>query len=180
MVDVALAAVDVTATVFVMNSGGHFHRRHLLAEARRHLALTSSVRCGGAHDVHVYDEGVKRFRHPVVGDLELVHEALALPGPADTGLPITVYSAGPGTPSEEAPRLLAPWAATSHAPVAPADADDRLRILLAHFAHAARDAADIRHQSGRHGVLRQSAGVASDHDSPRTPIRDADASGPGS
>ncbi|MEH0638843.1 hypothetical protein [Streptomyces bottropensis] len=39
MVDVALAAVDVAATVFVMNEGGRFHRRHLLAEARRHLAL---------------------------------------------------------------------------------------------------------------------------------------------
>ncbi|MGW1819435.1 MobF family relaxase [Streptomyces sp. NPDC002125] len=38
-VDIALAAVDVTATVFVMNNGGRFHRRHLLAEARRHLAL---------------------------------------------------------------------------------------------------------------------------------------------
>ncbi|MDT0478423.1 hypothetical protein RM863_40605, partial [Streptomyces sp. DSM 41014] len=25
--------------VFVMNNGGRFHRRHLLAEARRHLAL---------------------------------------------------------------------------------------------------------------------------------------------
>ncbi|MER8062831.1 MULTISPECIES: MobF family relaxase [unclassified Streptomyces] len=37
--DVALAAVDVTATVFVMNEGGRFHCRHLLAEARRHLAL---------------------------------------------------------------------------------------------------------------------------------------------
>ncbi|WP_406076657.1 MobF family relaxase [Streptomyces virginiae] len=32
-------AVDVAATVFVMNDGGRFHRRHLLAEARRHLAL---------------------------------------------------------------------------------------------------------------------------------------------
>ena len=39
VVDVALAAVDVTATVFVMNEGGRFHRRHLLAEARRHLAF---------------------------------------------------------------------------------------------------------------------------------------------
>ncbi|MGW6951757.1 MobF family relaxase [Streptomyces xanthophaeus] len=39
VVDIALAAVDVTATVFVMNGGGRFHRRHLLAEARRHLAL---------------------------------------------------------------------------------------------------------------------------------------------
>ena len=39
VVDVALAAVDVAATVFVMNDGGRFHRRHLLAEARRHLAF---------------------------------------------------------------------------------------------------------------------------------------------
>ncbi|MEU5234576.1 hypothetical protein AB0G82_35780 [Streptomyces anulatus] len=39
VVDVALVAVDVAATVFVMNEGGRFHRRHLLAEARRHLAL---------------------------------------------------------------------------------------------------------------------------------------------
>ncbi|MFD9451826.1 relaxase domain-containing protein [Streptomyces sp. NPDC059985] len=39
VVDIALAAVDITATVFVMNGGGRFHRRHLLAEARRHLAL---------------------------------------------------------------------------------------------------------------------------------------------
>ncbi|MFP8945312.1 relaxase domain-containing protein [Streptomyces fenghuangensis] len=40
VVDIALAAVAVAAIVFVMNPGGHFHRRHLLAEARRHLALT--------------------------------------------------------------------------------------------------------------------------------------------
>ncbi|MEU6768119.1 hypothetical protein ABZ916_37160 [Streptomyces sp. NPDC046853] len=39
IVDVAVAAVDVTATVFAMDDGGRFHRRHLLAEARRHLAL---------------------------------------------------------------------------------------------------------------------------------------------
>ncbi|MEI7029633.1 MobF family relaxase [Streptomyces pratensis] len=39
VVDIALAAVDVAATVFVMNDGGRFHRRHLLAEARRHLGL---------------------------------------------------------------------------------------------------------------------------------------------
>ncbi|MFJ8696861.1 relaxase domain-containing protein [Streptomyces roseolilacinus] len=43
-VDVALAAVDVAATVFVMNSGGRFHRRHLLTEARRHLALAQRGR----------------------------------------------------------------------------------------------------------------------------------------
>ncbi|MFF4787812.1 MobF family relaxase [Streptomyces griseorubiginosus] len=45
VVDIALAAVDVTATVVVMNDGGRFHRRHLLAEARRHLALVLRGRC---------------------------------------------------------------------------------------------------------------------------------------
>jgi nucleotide-binding universal stress UspA family protein len=39
VVDVVLVAVTVTATVFVMNKDGCLHRRHLLAEARRHLAL---------------------------------------------------------------------------------------------------------------------------------------------
>ncbi|WP_374938344.1 hypothetical protein [Streptomyces sp. Ru62] len=39
VVHVAFAAVDVTATVFVVHDGGRFHRRHLLPEARRHLAL---------------------------------------------------------------------------------------------------------------------------------------------
>ncbi|MGV4988476.1 hypothetical protein ACVB8X_35465 [Streptomyces sp. NRAIS4] len=43
VVDVALAAVDVAAMLFVMNGGGWFHRRHLSAEVRRHLAL---VLCG--------------------------------------------------------------------------------------------------------------------------------------
>jgi putative alpha-1,2-mannosidase len=38
VVDVALAAVDVAAVVYVMC--GSFVRRHLLAEARRHLAQT--------------------------------------------------------------------------------------------------------------------------------------------
>ncbi|WP_422129617.1 MobF family relaxase [Streptomyces misionensis] len=39
VVGIALAAVDVAATVFVRNDGGRFHRRYVLAEARRHLAL---------------------------------------------------------------------------------------------------------------------------------------------
>ena len=37
------AVVDVAATVFVMNEGGRFHRRHLLAEARRHLASSCAA-----------------------------------------------------------------------------------------------------------------------------------------
>ncbi|MER5586531.1 hypothetical protein ABT090_33515 [Streptomyces asoensis] len=46
VVDIALAAVDVTATVFVMNDGGRFYRRHLLAEAA--AASPSSCAAGAA------------------------------------------------------------------------------------------------------------------------------------
>ncbi|MEU0600689.1 helix-turn-helix transcriptional regulator [Streptomyces sp. NPDC006393] len=64
----------------------------------------------GAHDVHAFAEGTKRFHHPVVGEMELVHESLDLPG--DGALSITVYSADPGTPAADALQLLASWAAT--------------------------------------------------------------------
>ncbi|MEU5314715.1 helix-turn-helix transcriptional regulator [Streptomyces sp. NPDC021562] len=67
-------------------------------------------RMWGAHDVHVFTKGTKRFHHPVVGEMELVHESLDLPG--DEGLSITVYSADPGTPAADALKLLASWAAT--------------------------------------------------------------------
>ncbi|MEV7881873.1 MobF family relaxase [Streptomyces microflavus] len=52
VVDTDRAARDVTATVLMMNSGGRFHRRHLLAEARRHLALLLR---GRRRDPHLDD-----------------------------------------------------------------------------------------------------------------------------
>ena len=62
-----------------------------------------------AHNVRFHRTGVKRFRHPVVGDLSLAFEALDIT--AD-GLRITAYTAEPGTPSADALNLLASWAAT--------------------------------------------------------------------
>jgi transcriptional regulator with XRE-family HTH domain len=64
-----------------------------------------------AHNVRFHRRGVKRFRHPVVGDLTLAFEALDLA--ADDGLRISVYTAEPGTPSHDALNLLASWAATT-------------------------------------------------------------------
>jgi hypothetical protein len=54
--------------------------------------------------------GVKRFHHPAVGDLTLTYEALDLA--ADEGLRISADTAEPGTPSDDALKLLASWAAT--------------------------------------------------------------------
>lgn len=65
-----------------------------------------------AHHVKLHRTGVKRFRHPVVGDLTLDFEALDLPG--DPGQRMLVYSAEPGSPSDDGLQLLASWASTPH------------------------------------------------------------------
>src|SRR3954447_26903032 len=62
------------------------------------------------HDVRLHHTGVKRFRHPVVGDLTVGFNATELP--ADPGLTLTVYTAEPGSSSAEKLGLLASWAAT--------------------------------------------------------------------
>ena len=63
-----------------------------------------------AHNVRFHDTGVKRFHHPVVGDLELTFETMQLA--ADSGLMMFVYTAEVGSKSEEALNLLASWTAT--------------------------------------------------------------------
>ena len=60
-----------------------------------------------AHDVRHHGTGFKTFRHPVVGELTLAYEGLEMA--AEPGLTLTVYSAEPGSASEEALRLLASW-----------------------------------------------------------------------
>ncbi|MGH3258217.1 MAG: transcriptional regulator [Streptosporangiaceae bacterium] len=63
-----------------------------------------------AHDVRLHRTGLKHFRHPAIGLLDLMFEAMALE--ADEGLTLTAYTAEPGTPSHDGLRLLASWAAT--------------------------------------------------------------------
>jgi transcriptional regulator with XRE-family HTH domain len=66
------------------------------------------------HDVRLHSTGIKRFTHPVVGELALAFDAMELP--AERGLTLTAYSAEPGTPAEEKLRLLASWSATVDQP----------------------------------------------------------------
>ncbi|MEV7432330.1 helix-turn-helix transcriptional regulator [Streptomyces griseoviridis] len=65
----------------------------------------------GAQDVRVFRDGTKRFRHPVVGRLDLDHETMFLA--ADDQVCVAVYSAVPGSASEDGLKLLASWAATT-------------------------------------------------------------------
>jgi len=62
-----------------------------------------------AHDVRIHGAGTKRFHHPVVGELTLAFEELAIT--AEPGQVLLVYTAEPGSPSAERLRLLASWGA---------------------------------------------------------------------
>ncbi|MCA0295113.1 MAG: helix-turn-helix transcriptional regulator [Actinobacteria bacterium] len=62
------------------------------------------------HDVRQHRTGIKKFHHPLVGDLSLPYESMELT--ADPGLRLNAYIAEPGTPSADAFALLASWAST--------------------------------------------------------------------
>ncbi|HEX6448457.1 MAG TPA: helix-turn-helix transcriptional regulator [Trebonia sp.] len=64
--------------------------------------------------VDAHTHGAKRFRHEVVGDLELEWQGLVLPGDEDQT--IYVYFAVPGSPAAEKLGLLASWNAPSPSP----------------------------------------------------------------
>jgi transcriptional regulator with XRE-family HTH domain len=68
-----------------------------------------------AHDVVECSYGTKRFHHPLIGDLELDFEMLTMP--ADPDQMLLVYTAKPGSPSEEAMNLLASWAIPAQTPL---------------------------------------------------------------
>lgn len=70
-----------------------------------------------AHDVRTHGAGTKRFRHPIVGELVLAYEELAVT--AEPGHVLMMYTAEPGSPSAERLRLLASWAADQPAPSIP-------------------------------------------------------------
>jgi hypothetical protein len=63
-----------------------------------------------AHNVTLYQHGSKHFQHPLVGLIDVTFDSMELP--ADPGLTLTAYSTEPGSPSEDALKLLASWTAT--------------------------------------------------------------------
>jgi transcriptional regulator with XRE-family HTH domain len=108
-------AQDVAA--MLRTEAGHSPRDKALSNLIGELSTRSENfrTWWAAHNVRFHRTGVKRFHHPVVGDLTLTFEGLELA--ADTGLRLNAYSAEPGSPSDDALKLLESWAAT------PAEAD---------------------------------------------------------
>jgi transcriptional regulator with XRE-family HTH domain len=63
-----------------------------------------------SHDVQFHRSGRKRLRHPVVGELDLNFESMELP--SEPGLILNVYTAPADSPTADALKVLASWAAT--------------------------------------------------------------------
>jgi transcriptional regulator with XRE-family HTH domain len=63
-----------------------------------------------SHDVKFHRSGQKRLRHPIVGQLDLNFESMELS--SESGLQLNVYTAAAGTPTADALKLLASWAAS--------------------------------------------------------------------
>lgn len=63
-----------------------------------------------SQDVRFHRSGQKRLRHPVVGQLDLDFEAMELP--SEPGLQLNIYTAPADSPTADALKLLASWAAS--------------------------------------------------------------------
>ena len=108
-------AADDIAAMLRSEAGRHPHDQKL-QDLIGELSTRSEDfrRRWAAHDVRFHRTGVKQLHHPVVGEMELSFEAMTLS--SDPDLTLLVYAAAPDTPSADALRMLATWAATEEAP----------------------------------------------------------------
>src|SRR5699024_1508560 len=110
-------AADDIAAMLRSEAGRHPHDQKL-QDLIGELSTRSEDfrRRWAAHDVRFHRTGVKQLHHPVVGEMELSFEAMTLS--SDPDLTLLVYAAAPDTPSADALRMLATWAATGAPPAA--------------------------------------------------------------
>ncbi|WP_418605481.1 helix-turn-helix transcriptional regulator [Georgenia sp. SUBG003] len=106
-------AADVTVALLRTEAGRDPHNQEL-----RHLVgdlstLSEEFRARWAtHNVRIHTAGTKQFNHPVVGPLKLAYHSVDLSADDAGPLALTIYTAEPGSGSEDRLRLLASWAAT--------------------------------------------------------------------
>jgi transcriptional regulator with XRE-family HTH domain len=105
------AVADITVAILRTEAGRDPHDKDLHDLVGELSTRSPEFRARwGVHDVRHHGTGTKRFHHPVVGDLTLAYEGLDMAG--QPGLNLTIYTAEPGSPSEENLCLLASWALT--------------------------------------------------------------------
>jgi transcriptional regulator with XRE-family HTH domain len=99
------------AAMLRLEAGRNPHDKALI-ELVGELSTRSDLfrRRWASQDVRFHRSGRKRLRHPTVGQLDLDFEGLELPG--EPGLHLNIYTAAAGTPTADALKLLASWAAS--------------------------------------------------------------------
>ncbi|MEV4364889.1 helix-turn-helix transcriptional regulator [Nonomuraea sp. NPDC049625] len=113
------AFADVTVSILRTEAGRDPHNKELHDLIGELCTRNDEFRRRwAAHDVRHHGTGFKTFHHSVVGDVTLAYEGLEMA--AEPGLTLTIYTAEPGSPSEDALRLLASWAAGEYGAEEPA------------------------------------------------------------
>jgi transcriptional regulator with XRE-family HTH domain len=109
-IDWEKAARDLVATLRSMAGRNPYDRA--LTDLVGELSTRSEAfrTWWAAHNVRHHQTGTKRLHHPVVGDLTLSYEVLEVA--ADTELRLAIFTAEPGSRSEDALNLLDSWSAT--------------------------------------------------------------------
>lgn len=103
---------DDAAAMLRLEAGRNPHDKALI-ELVGELSTRSERfrRRWASQDVKFQRSGRKRLRHPVVGQLDLDFESMELA--SAPGLQLYVYTAAAGTPTADALKLLASWAASN-------------------------------------------------------------------
>ena len=106
-------AANVNVAILRREAGRSPHDRGI-AELVGELSMRSDEfrTRWAAHNVRRHYAGTKFFKHPAVGILELNYQVLGLE--EDPGHTLTVYPATPGSPTDQALKLLASWAVTEN------------------------------------------------------------------
>lgn len=105
------AAADVTVSILRTEAGRDPRDKQLHDLVGELSTLSDAFRTRwGAHNVRRHGSGTKNFHHHEVGELTLTYEGMELT--ADPGLSFLIYTAEPGSASQERLRLLASLAAT--------------------------------------------------------------------
>jgi transcriptional regulator with XRE-family HTH domain len=107
-------AADITVAIMRTEAGRDPHNRQLTDLVGELATRSEEFRIRWArHNVRLHYTGAKTFHHPAVGELHLTYEAVDLPTDDLHGLNLTIYTAQPGSASEDQIKLLASWTATS-------------------------------------------------------------------
>ncbi|WP_328328059.1 MULTISPECIES: helix-turn-helix transcriptional regulator [unclassified Streptomyces] len=115
-------AAVATAALLRAEAGREPHDRALRELIGELSTLSPEFRSQwAAHDVRIRHDGIKRLQHPEAGLLELTYQSLDLPVSHRAVHDLTLYTAEPGSTSEDRLKLLASLAATRSRAATPTD-----------------------------------------------------------